>query len=76
MLKVTATTAIQLSSAQLSKLQKGVEAKYNQKVEVKTIVDPSILGGVVLTIDSRQLDSSVKGKLQVLKQQLLAQVMK
>ena len=76
MLKVTATTAVQLSSAQLSKLQKGVEAKYNQKVEVKTIVDPSILGGVVLTIDSRQLDSSVKGKLQVLKQQLLAQVMK
>lgn len=70
MSKVTITTAVKLSSAQLSKLVKAIEAKYGATTKVETVVDPSILGGVVVTVGSHQFDNSYRNRVEALKQQI------
>lgn len=69
MSKVTITTAVKLSTAQLSKLVKAIEAKYGT-TKVETVVDPSILGGVVVTVGSHQFDNSYRNRVEALKQQI------
>lgn len=70
MSKVTITTAVKLSSAQLSKLVNAIEAKYGTTTKVETVVDPSILGGVVVTVGSHQFDNSYRNRVEALKQQI------
>lgn len=45
---------------------------YKRKIDLKTEVDPSLLGGGILIIGNQMLDFSVKSKLKKLKQDLLA----
>jgi F-type H+-transporting ATPase subunit delta len=71
MTNVLITTAIKLTSAQVSKITKAVEKKYGSDLNVTAKVDPSILGGIVLTVNSRQLDNSIQTKLNQVKQILI-----
>ncbi|GEM_PF-1316881 len=72
--KVLITTAVELNSAQLSRLKKAVEKKYGSTVEYQETVDSSILGGLILTINSRQLDGSLRSKLYQIKQRILQEI--
>lgn len=69
MSKVTITTAVKLSAAQLNKLTAAIEKKYG-KSAIETVVDPSILGGVIVTVGSHQLDNSYRNRIAELKQQV------
>lgn len=68
--EVRAITAAPLSAELAEKLQNKMCAVTGKKVVLETRVDPTILGGIVVKVDNRQIDTSVKTKLSELAQQL------
>lgn len=70
---VEITTAYQPDSAERARLTRLVESNVSAaKVEMSFIVDPGIIGGFVITVDSRRLDASISNELKQLRQQLLS----
>ncbi|MGZ9166861.1 MAG: F0F1 ATP synthase subunit delta, partial [Anaerolineales bacterium] len=63
------TSALPLSKAEEEAVKRDVLAKAGAK-EVTFRVDPSILGGLVIRVGDKVLDSSVAGKLEGLRQSL------
>ena len=57
------TSAVELSDDQLVSLKSTLKAAVGQDVGLKTNVDPSLLGGLVVKVGSRMIDSSLKTKL-------------
>ena len=57
------TAAHELTSAQEDELKKQLRARYHQDVALDTRVDPNILGGLIVQVGSRLIDSSLKTKL-------------
>jgi F-type H+-transporting ATPase subunit delta len=70
MLNVVVTSAIELSSSQMDKVKKEVTKKYGKDVNYIFSVDPSLVAGVTITVNSRQFDGSVKYKLEQMKKAL------
>lgn len=63
-LNVEVTTAVDIDKVQLSEIGQKFKKKYNSKdVKVKHIIDPSIIGGVIVKIGDKMVDSSIKGRL-------------
>ena len=63
------TSALPLSPDEQEAVKRDVLAKAGAK-EVAFRVDPSILGGLVIRVGDKVLDSSVAGKLEGLRQNL------
>lgn len=61
------TSAVDLSDSQSQSLADALKAAVGNTVAVTTKVDPSILGGLIVRVGSRMVDSSLKSKLQRLK---------
>lgn len=61
------TSAHELSAAQQDELEATLRSVAGQDVAVSLTVDPSLLGGLVVRIGSRQIDTSLKTKLASLK---------
>ncbi|MBI2239967.1 MAG: F0F1 ATP synthase subunit delta [Magnetospirillum gryphiswaldense] len=61
------TSAVALSQGQLDALVSSLKAACGTDVSVDVGVDPSLLGGMVVKVGSRMVDSSLKTKLQHLK---------
>ena len=61
------TSAHELSAEQLQELQVALKEVAGKDVAISLTVDPSILGGLVVRIGSRQIDTSLKTKLASLK---------
>lgn len=57
-----------LSDAQVNALQEKLKAREGRTVKVKTHVDPDLLGGLVVTIGSKRIDSSIRTRLNSLAQ--------
>ncbi len=65
------TSAVALTEAQLTTLKDTLRASVGGKqVQVDTRVDPSLLGGLVVKMGSRMVDSSLRTKLASLKTRL------
>jgi len=62
--EVTAATA--LSDAQVTALTASLKARVGSEVRLKTTVDASLIGGLVVKLGSRMIDTSVKAKLAAL----------
>ncbi|NJM82469.1 MAG: F0F1 ATP synthase subunit delta [Tabrizicola sp.] len=62
--EVTAATA--LSAAQSKKLAETLKARVGKTVKLKTTVDESLIGGLVVKLGSTMIDTSVKAKLAAL----------
>ena len=60
-------SAIALNDAQLNDLRTTLKASVGKDVMLETKVDPSLLGGLVVKIGSRMVDSSLKTKIATLK---------
>ncbi|MFN3226107.1 MAG: F0F1 ATP synthase subunit delta [Hyphomicrobiales bacterium] len=61
------TSAIALTAAQRKTLSESLKEKLGSKVTLSETVDPSILGGLVVKVGSRMIDTSLKTKLNALK---------
>jgi len=64
------TSAATLTQEQLEALKDTLNASLGQDVQVNTRVDPSLLGGLVVKIGSRMIDSSLRTKLASLKMRM------
>ena len=61
---VEVTTAVDINKEQLSRIGQKFKEQYKSKeIKVKHIIDPSIIGGVIVKIGDEMIDSSIKGKL-------------
>jgi len=61
------TSAYALSDAEISALNAALSDSYGQTVSVQASVDPALLGGLVVRVGSRMIDSSLRNKVQRLK---------
>ncbi|MCA8881920.1 MAG: F0F1 ATP synthase subunit delta [Rhodobacteraceae bacterium] len=62
------TAAAPLSKSQASRLAKTLEAKVGRNVKINTTVDETLIGGLVVKVGSRMIDTSVAAKLANLQQ--------
>ena len=69
-LEAEAVTAVELSEEQIEQIKKELGEKYGKTIVLKTSVDPSIIGGLVLYVGNDMLDASIKAKFEGLKKQL------
>ena len=65
------TTAVPLDDKDKQKLAENLGAMVGKKVEVKSEVDPEIIGGIIARIDGKLLDGSTRSKLIALKRELV-----
>jgi F-type H+-transporting ATPase subunit delta len=65
-----ARTAIPLESRQREQLAEALAKATGKKVELKVIVDPSVVGGVVTKVGDTVIDGSVRHRLEQLKEQV------
>ena len=61
------TSAAPLSESQLTALRASLKASLGKDVAVSARVEPSLLGGLVVKVGSRMVDSSIRTKLNSLK---------
>jgi len=61
------TAAMALSDAHVTELRNTLKASVGKDVTLVQKVDPSILGGLIVKIGSRMVDSSLKTKLETMK---------
>ena len=62
------TSAHALTDEQLETLQNKLREREGRTVKIRTSVDPEILGGLVVTIGSKRIDSSIRTRLNSLAQ--------
>jgi F-type H+-transporting ATPase subunit delta len=60
-------SAVDLTDDQKQRLAAALEAKTGKKVELKVIIDPTVLGGLVAQVGDTVIDGSIKTRLQQLK---------
>ena len=69
-IKAVVTSAIPLKETQITALKEKLEAGTKSKIELETIVDSSIIAGLVVRVGDKVVDASYKGEMQTLKKQL------
>jgi F-type H+-transporting ATPase subunit delta len=62
--------AVELAPEQRERLEQALSVNLGKNVEVKVIVDPSVLGGIVARIGDTVIDGSVRHRLDQLKESL------
>lgn len=68
---VTLHSQVKLTKAQIEKLKAPIEARLNSKnIVIENIVDPTLIGGIVIYADNTRIDLSTKGILNDLKESL------
>ena len=70
-LKVELTTALELSDAEATSIVEQIESASGRRVEATRSVDPALVGGLVLKAGSLEVDSSVRGRLDRLRHELV-----
>ncbi len=63
-------SAIELTPEQTDRLREALNRATGKDVEVKVVVDPSVLGGVVARVGDLVIDGSVRHRLEQLREQI------
>jgi len=63
-IKATVISAVELSAKQLRDLAGSLNKALGQKVSIDLTVDTSLIGGLIVRVGSRMIDSSIRSKLQ------------
>ena len=69
-LPVSVTSAVELDPSLVEDIGRKIEEQTGRKVELQSIVDPDVLGGIVLQVGDRVLDASVRNRLERLRKQV------
>ncbi|WP_165611829.1 F0F1 ATP synthase subunit delta [Cognatiyoonia koreensis] len=64
------TSAKALTKAQTDKLAKTLKAQVGKAVTIKETVDESIIGGLIVKVGSKMIDTSIKSKLNALQNKM------
>jgi len=70
--EVDVTVAHSLTPEQLTKVQQKVSSALGKNAVVNQTVDESIIGGLMLRVEDKLIDASVKYQLEAMKQQFLS----
>ena len=65
------TSAVLLDQAQQNAILQQLRGKYGPALDVKFVVDESILGGLIVRVGDRVLDESVRSRLAQVQQRML-----
>lgn len=65
-----AITAIPMSKEEIKKLEENLSNKYNTNIILENVVDKTILGGVLVKLGNKEIDGTIKTRLDNLKQEL------
>lgn len=68
--RAEAVSALPMSKEQMEKLTAKLEGMTGKKIKLKNTVDPSILGGLKVRFSGKQLDGSIKSRLDSFEESL------
>ena len=68
----TVTSAAPLEKDEVAEIAARLESMTGQTVKLATAVDPSLIGGLTVRVGDRMIDASVRGRLERLRDQLVA----
>ena len=66
------SSALPLTADEDAAVRAKVASLTGSKVDIQTVVDPALLGGLTVRIGDRLIDASVRGRLERLREELLA----
>lgn len=69
--KAIITSAIDLNRTEKEKIKQSIEKKFNATIELENKVDESLIGGMIIQVEDKQLDLSVAKQIQNLKREFL-----
>lgn len=64
-------STLRLEKSVINQIENKISKIENKKVELKNIVDPSLIGGIKVVIHDRIYDGSIKHHIEVMKQDLI-----
>ncbi len=70
LLPVEVTSAVELDEATVKHIGDRIGEQADRTIELTTVVDPEILGGIVLRVGNVVLDASIKNRLEKLRKQV------
>ena len=71
-LEATATTAVAMTEQQAKSLHEKLEKVTGRHIDLKTKVEPAVLGGIRLDIEGTELDGTVRSRLAGLRSSIAA----
>ena len=71
-LEATATTAVAMTEQQAKSLHEKLEKVTGRHIDLKTKVEPAVLGGIRLDIEGTELDGTVQNRLAALRRNIAA----
>lgn len=69
--KAIVMTPAALDKEYEKKLKASLEKRINKSVDIEIVTDTSLLGGILVKVGSTMYDSSIKGQLRLLKDELI-----
>lgn len=66
----TVTSAVPLGEEQLLALRDRLEKISDKTIEIETRIDPAVMGGIMVEMDGKRYDGTVKGRLQGISRKL------
>jgi F-type H+-transporting ATPase subunit delta len=70
LLPVQVTSAVELDPSTVSQIGDRIAEQTGRKVELSAIVDPDVLGGLVVRVGNSILDASIRNRLEQLRKQV------
>jgi F-type H+-transporting ATPase subunit delta len=67
---VEVTSAYEVSEADEQKLAAALKQKLQREINLSSVVDSTLLGGIIIRAEDTVIDNSVRGKLRKLSQAL------
>ncbi|MDH4231595.1 MAG: ATP synthase F1 subunit delta [Nitrospirota bacterium] len=69
--KATVLTPVEISAKHEERLKASLKKLIEKDVDIEFVMDPSLLGGILVKVGSTMYDSSLKGQLRLLKDELI-----
>ena len=70
LLPVEVTSAVELDAAVVAEIGERIRTQTGNNIELTSVVDPDILGGIVLRVGDFILDASIRNSLSQLRKQV------
>jgi len=69
--KAVVLTSIEISRDYEERLKRSLKKLTNRDVDIEFVMEPALLGGIIVKVGSTMYDTSIKGQLRLLKDELI-----